>query len=292
MAQQGNHDGARVPERGRLLNLLHDGHSTGWGSDPSVYDVEAALATVAALGPLFGPRRYFRLDARGLASAPPAPCLFVSNHSGGTTIPDAWGFGIAWYRHFGRTRPLTVLAHELLFATEATGRFFAERGLLRASMQSARNAIVDFGRDVLVMPGGERDTWRPHRKRYQVEFAGRTGYAKLALELGVPIVPVANAGAHDTLWVLSDGRWIARALGLPRLVRAEIFPVHLSLPWGLAIGPWPHVPLPVTLRYRIGPAIVPPRPKGTAPTDDEVKALDAEVRAGVQRLLDALARER
>lgn len=278
-----------MPEKGLLLRLLHRDRSIAWGSDPSVFDPVATERTVERFGLLFGRHRWFGLDVRGLEQVPRAPCLFVSNHSGGTTIPDAWGFAIGWYRHFGVERPLHFLAHELVLATETTGRYFAQRGLLRASMQSAREAIERFGRDVIVMPGGERDTWRPHRRRYQVEFAGRTGYARLALELGVPIVPVANAGAHDTLWVLSDGRWLARALRLPELARAEIWPIHLSIPWGLAVGPWPHVPLPVTLRYRVGSAIVSKR--STNPSEDEVRALDAEVRASVQRLLDGLASE-
>jgi 1-acyl-sn-glycerol-3-phosphate acyltransferase len=275
-------DMPRVPERGRLLNLLHRGRSTRWGNDPGVLDLDATMKSVGAFGTLFGPRRYFRLEARGFEGVPQAPCLFVSNHSGGTMIPDAWGFVIAWYRHFGRARPLAVLAHELVFALESTGRYFARRGLLRASMQSARNVVTGFARDVLVMPGGERDTWRPHSERWKVQFAGRTGYARLAIELGIPIVPVANGGAHDTLWVLSDGHRLARAIGLQRLVRAEVFPIHLSVPWGLAIGPWPHVPLPVTLRYRVGTAIVPP-------PGPPVRTLDQQVRSAVQGLLDELA---
>ncbi len=85
------------------------------------------------------------------------------------------------------------------------------------------------------------------------------GYARLALKAGVPIVPLAHARAHETLIVLSDGRRFARALGLPAIARASIWPVHLSLPWGLAIGPWPHIPTPARLRCRIG---APVRPAG------------------------------
>jgi hypothetical protein len=103
-------------------------------------------------------------------------------------------------------------------------------------------------------------------------------------------VPVANAGAHETLVVLTDGRPVARALRLPELARAEIFPIHLSLPWGLAVGPWPHLPTPARLRYRIGPPILPPAglAPGADPPEELVQAVDAEVRAAVQRLLDEL----
>ena len=229
---------------------------------------------------LFGEGRYFGLDARGFEHVPRSPVMLVSNHSGGTAIPDVWGLGAAWYRHFGTGRPLHFMAHELILSTEATGRYFEARGVLRASWASAR-AAIDLGRDVVVMPGGDVDAWRPHRRRYEVEFAGRIGYARLALELGVPIVPVANAGPHDTLWVLADGRRVARALGLHRLVRAEIWPVHVSLPWGLAVGPWPHIPIPKLFRYRLGAPIHPA-------SNDTPESLDARVRHAVQSELDAL----
>jgi len=253
-----------------------------WGADPSVYDPRAVERTLRWMGLVFGERRWFRLDARGFENVPRAPVMLVSNHSGGTTIPDTWGFAFAWYRRFGVARPLHFMTHEMILATETTGRFFAQRGALRASSAAAREALLGHGRDVIVMPGGDVDAWRPHRRRYDVEFAGRTGYARLALELGVPIVPVANAGPHDTLFVISDGRRLARALGLHRIARAEIWPLHVSLPWGLALGPWPHLPIPARFRYRIGPPI---RPAGT------VTALDAHVRDAVQSLLDELAAE-
>ena len=278
-----------VPEKGRLLAFLHGGRTPTWGDDPGVFDPELTQKTVDRMGTLFGPGRYFRLETQSLADVPPAPAMFVSNHSGGTLIPDAWGFAIAWYRQFGMQRPIHLLAHELILSTETTGKYFAHRGVVRAAMQTARRILTDYRRDVLVMPGGARDTWRPWSRRYQVEFGGRTGYARLALELGVPIVPVANAGAHDTLLVLSDGRWLARAIGLHRMFRADILPIHLSLPWGLTVGPWPHIPLPVTLRFILGKAIIPPPLSGKTPTDDEVRALDAQVRAAVQAQLELLA---
>ena len=56
----------------------------------------------------------------------------------------------------------------------------------------AGRVLHEYGRDLLVMPGGEQDTWRPYHKRYAVNFAGRTGYARLALTWGVPIVPRAT----------------------------------------------------------------------------------------------------
>jgi 1-acyl-sn-glycerol-3-phosphate acyltransferase len=241
------------------------------------------------LGLLFGQRRYFRLDVRGLETIPPSPVLMVGNHSGGTMVVDAWGLFVAWHRHFGSQRPLLSLTHELVLATETTGRFFGRLGVLYASPEIALHALREHCRDVLVMPGGDLDTWRPFRERYRVRFSGRVGYARLALKAGVPIVPVAHAGAHHTLLVLTDGQRLAKALHMRAIARASVWPISLALPWGLAFGPLPHLPLPVTLRYRVGRPIVPRPPAGAEPTDEEVHALDLTVRTALQQELDKLA---
>ena len=70
-----------------------------------------------------------------------------------------------------------------------------------------------------------------------------------------------------------------------------MFPIHLSLPWGLAIGPWPHLPLPVTLRYRFGAPIEPNWRGAGEPPEAKVRALDEKVRASMQTQLDSLRAE-
>ncbi|MCB9573833.1 MAG: glycerol acyltransferase [Kofleriaceae bacterium] len=276
-----------------MLRWLHrDSGVPDGASDPGRYDPTAVAQILRFAGRFIGPGRYFRLDVRGLEHVPPRPSMVVSNHSGGTTIPDVWGFAYAWYRHFGASRPIHPLAHEIVTSTRTTARFFGRLGVLRAGRGVARDVLTGWGRDLMVMPGGDIDTWRPWRERYQVRFGGRTGYARTAILAGAPIVPVANAGAHDTLMVLSDGQRLARWLRLPELTRATVWPVHLSLPWGLAIGPLPHLPLPTTLRYRVGaPIAPPPLHPGEEPTDEMVGDLDAAVRAAVQGLLDGLRAE-
>lgn len=277
-------------EQGRLLSWLHKRQHVAWGTDPGEYDPEAVRATLPKIKKLFGPGKYFGVDVHGWENVPEGPVMVVMNHSGGTSIPDVWGFLSSWYQNFGVYRPLHPMAHEFILATRLTGEYFARRGVLRGSREIALSVLRDWKRDLMVMPGGDLDTWRPYSKRYEVRFSGRTGYARLALKAGVPIVPVAHAGAHETLIVLSDGRRIAKALGLPQLARASIWPVHLSLPWGLAVGPWPHIPVPARLRYCIGAPLPPPErvEPGEEPREEMVSAYDAEVQAAIQRQLDVL----
>ncbi len=71
-------------------------------------------------------------------------------------------------------------------------------------------------------------------------------------------------------------------MGLQGIARADVFPIHLSLPWGLGFGPLPRLPLPTTLRYVIGQPIA---------RGHDVAALDAAVRASVQQQLSQLQYE-
>jgi 1-acyl-sn-glycerol-3-phosphate acyltransferase len=260
----------------------------GWGRDPSAFEPAFVQRQHARISRMFGPGRYFGVDAQGWENVPDGASLLVSNHSGGTTVLDAWGLVWSWYDRWGFDRPLHGLAHEAVFATQTTGRFFARGGVLRASPESAAAVLGELKRPLLVMPGGDRDVWRPASERYHVRFAGRRGYARTAVEQNVPVVPVAHVGAHHTLLVLTDGRAIARRLGIKRIARAEIFPVHLSFPWGLAIGPWPHLPPPTTLHYRIGAPLYPSR---DLPFDEAVADLDLRTQAAIQALLDGMRGE-
>ncbi|MEM9188736.1 MAG: 1-acyl-sn-glycerol-3-phosphate acyltransferase [Myxococcota bacterium] len=274
-------------ERSWLLRQIHPENGVRWGTDPDICDPDAIAKTAERIGLLFGRGRWFDLEVEGLTALPPAPAMLVSNHSGGTMVPDAWGFAIGWHRHFGGERLLRIAAHEIILSTPLTGRYFGRRGIIRAHRDVTERTLRS-GYDVMIMPGGDQDVWRPHRDRYRVQFAGRKGYARLAILSQVPVVPVAHDGPHDTLYVLTDGRPIAKALRLYPLIRASVWPIHLSLPWGLALGPLPHLPLPTKFRYRVGPAIIPPPSNGGEPSPEDVADLDREVRAAVQHLLDEL----
>ena len=276
--------------RSRFLRFRHARGVEPWGSRPTDFDASRVHSTLRRIQALFDPDHgWFPAGVEGWHHLPPPGTLLIGNHSGGTVIPDVWGWMAAWYRQHGTERPLHGLAHEMVFSLNQTARFFAQRGILRANRTMARQILVEHQRDLLVLPGGDLDTWRPFRERWTVDFHGRKGYARIALETGAPIAPVAHAGAHHTLVVLDDGQRLAELLRLPELFRAHIFPVHLSLPYGLGVGPLPHLPPPTPLRYRIAPAIVPERlAPGVAPTPEQIDRLDLQVRSSLQHELNAL----
>ena len=119
-------------EEGRFLKWLHRDEGIAWGTDPGEYDPEAVKRMLPWVKKLFGPGRYFGVEVEGWRHVPEAPVMIVSNHSGGTTIPDVWGFMGAWYQNYGVNRPLHPMAHEIILSTQRDGR------VLRAARRAPR----------------------------------------------------------------------------------------------------------------------------------------------------------
>ena len=104
-------------------------------------------------------------------------------------------------------------------------------------------------------------SFAPHAMRDKIYFAERKGFIKLALRENVPIVPAISWGSHDTLIVLADMYEVMQQfhkMGMPWLLGVDplVFPIYLGLPWGLAFGPLPNIPLPVTIYTRVCSPIV------------------------------------
>jgi 1-acyl-sn-glycerol-3-phosphate acyltransferase len=133
---------------------------------------------------------------------------------------------------------------------------------------------------------------RPWRQRDEVVFGGRKGWIRMALEAQVPIVPVANVGASDTLFVLSGGEKVAKTLRLDKLLRAKTFPIGLGFPLGIAPAGIPQIPLPAKLRSEILEPIYLEGEEGQRFDDDYVERKEQDVVAALQAGVDRLAKKR
>src|SRR4051812_7291042 len=155
--------------------------------------IAATLPAVRAWGNL-----YFRAEVTGLEHIPKTtPVLLVGNHSGGTLIADTFVFAQHFYDRFGADRAFHQLAHDLVFQVPGVRASLSRFGTVPASPANMREAL-ERGAALLVYPGGDHETYRPSWEQDQIDFAGRTGFAKLALELGVPVVPVVAIGGQET----------------------------------------------------------------------------------------------
>jgi 1-acyl-sn-glycerol-3-phosphate acyltransferase len=234
---------------------------------------------------------WFRMEVDGWEEIPDAPVLLVGIHSGAPFVWDAWTIGFQWWRHFGRSRQLHGTAHDALMAAPGVGAYFRRMGVIPAAPDSMTAALA-AGHDVALWPGGEIDSLRPWVDRDQAVLAGRSGFVKLAIRSGVPVVPIATVGGPDAMPILASGRRLARWTRLDRVARLKRFPLALQAPWGISPALLPEVPLPAKIRMAFqAPVALEPDP-AAADDEDYVKAKYDEVQQSIQAGMDRLARRR
>jgi 1-acyl-sn-glycerol-3-phosphate acyltransferase len=267
-----------------LLSAVEDtaGSDALTGDDPVL---TTAMLAFRRLGTEFV-RRYNRLDVDAEESTFDGPVLFVGNHGfGGIFDLNVFATSAA-LDQMALDRPLTILTHQLAW-TLGVGRFIEPLGARPASQQTAEEAF-DSGHHVLVFPGGDLDAGKSWEDRNRIVFGGRSGFARLAIENKVPVVPIVTAGAGESLFVISSGERLARATRLDKLLRVKAAPISVSLPWGLnigAVGMLPYLPLPSKLVTRVLSAM---------PADENEEPVDyaARVETAMQRSLTEMTANR
>jgi 1-acyl-sn-glycerol-3-phosphate acyltransferase len=235
-------------------------------------------------------RLYHRAEVEGLENIPSrGPVLLVGNHSGGTVIVDTFILAHAFYEHFGPERRFHQLAHDLVFKVPGARALVRRYGTVPASPENMARAL-DRGAALLVYPGGDHETYRPTWEQGRIDFDGRTGFVKLALEHDVPIVPVVAIGGQETALFLGRGRRLARGLRLDKLLRLKVLPPVVGPPFGVTVLDLPgRVPLPAKVSIRV---LEPLRLRERLGDDPDVAAAYELVTGEMQRALTELAEER
>jgi 1-acyl-sn-glycerol-3-phosphate acyltransferase len=232
---------------------------------------------------------YFRGEVRGLGNIPDeGPVLMVGNHSGGNLTPDTGIFTLAFSTYFGVERPFYQLAHNLVLSMPGLG-FLRKFGTVAASHRNA-NTALDSGAALLVYPGGDYEVHRPSWETAKVDFGGRKGFIRLALDKNVPIVPVVSIGGQETAFFLSRGDRLAKLLRLDKMFRLKVLPISIAPPWGLNVGDMlGHFPLPAKITVEVLPPIHLREEFGPDPDLDQVYEYVIDT---MQEALVAMAAER
>jgi 1-acyl-sn-glycerol-3-phosphate acyltransferase len=232
---------------------------------------------------------WYRAEVRNLGYIPEqGRVLLVGNHTGGNLSPETIIFTLAFSTYFGVERRYHQLAHNLVLASPL-GPFLRNFGTVAASHENARKAL-EADAAVLVFPGGDWEVHRPSWQSSRIDFGGRKGFVRLAVEQEAPIVPVVTIGGQETALWLDRGAWLAKLLRLDRTLRLKVLPILIAPPWGLEIGDFlPRIPLPAKMTTEVLRPIDVRERFGPDPDPDEVYEY---VTGLMQDALDGLAAER
>jgi len=247
------------PAERRRLEGLHF-RDAGHGYDAFGMLPESVVCARGVLDLLH--RYYFRVRSHGAENLPrQGGAILIANHAG--TLPfDAAMICVDVSIHTDPPRVARVVTDFFVPRMPFVGTLFSRVG----AVNGARGNVSSLLRDdelLLIFPEGLPAIGKPFRERYRLREL-RAGHAELALELGVPIIPVAVIGSEE--------QW-------PQLGRAPGIGA-LSIPY----LPMVATPLPLPVRYHIhyGQAIDLCAELGAGPPTRDV------LRQAIRRTTDAL----
>jgi 1-acyl-sn-glycerol-3-phosphate acyltransferase len=236
-----------------------------YGVDPYGFDLDFTISAVAPFLWLY--RKYFRVTLHGIARVPAeGRVLLVSNHSGQLPF-DAAMIELALLVDMDPPRIARALVERWVPTLPFIAPFYARIGQVVGTPENCRRLLA-AGEALLVFPEGVRGLNKTFDVRYQLQPFS-TGFMRLALEAGAPIVPIGVVGAEEQAPALFDLKPLAKMLGLPA------FPITPYL-----------LPLPMPVHYHIHFG-EPLHFTGSPDAEDaELERQAGQVRAAVQALVD------
>ncbi|MGZ3809785.1 MAG: 1-acyl-sn-glycerol-3-phosphate acyltransferase [Bacteriovorax sp.] len=168
----------------------------------------------------------FRIKIEGLENVPSkGPLLFIANHNVGALIESHSSLFVLQERIPGST--LYGFTHPSLFKLAGISHYFQKIGAVPSTYDVA-SEVLSKGDSLMIFPGGNRQALRSvwHYRKNQFEWSH--GWAKIACQHRVPVVPITFKGSHFVNPIIISGGWISKVLVLPWLLGVKWSPVSLG----------------------------------------------------------------
>ena len=174
------------------------------------------------------------------------PLLFVGNHTLLGLLDVPLMFRELWRREGIFLNALGDRAH---FRIPLWRKMLRRYGVVEGSPANCAS-LFEQGACVLVFPGGAREVCKRKGEAYTLQWNHRLGFARLAIEHAVTIVPFSAVGVEDSLDIVYDAEDMARTPVGQWLDRAGLRD-DLRLPLVRGIGPTP-IPRPERFDFHFG----------------------------------------
>ncbi|MEM8609024.1 MAG: lysophospholipid acyltransferase family protein [Myxococcota bacterium] len=213
-------------------------------------------------------RHYLKVTAFGMENVPASGrALVIANHSGGIGA-DAAMILTSLILNDEAPRLGQGMAEYFLTRSPFTSQAMTRLGHLTGLPEHGVQLLEDE-RLVLVFPEGARGAGKLYKDRYKLVRFG-TGFMRLALQTGAPIIPCAFIGGEEAFPQLYHIKWLAK------LVNGPFVPVAPQLVL---------FPLPVACQVYYGPPMY-FEGDGSEP-DHVIRSHVEEVREAMTRLISA-----
>jgi 1-acyl-sn-glycerol-3-phosphate acyltransferase len=212
-------------------------------------------------------RDYFSTECTGIENVPKrGRAMLVSNHSGGYAI-DASMLAAACFFELEPPRLAHAMADKFIAQLPFVSEWATRVGQVTGLPHHARRLLSD-DRLLMVFPEGTRGTAKLYKERHQLVRFG-SGFVRLAMETGSPIIPTAVLGGGEAVPTVANLYRVGKLFGMPYI---PITPYLLA------------IPLPVKIHIRFGEPLL---FEGTGQEDDRFIADRVEqVKRSIAALID------
>ena len=218
---------------------------------------------------------YFRVEVEGIEHVPMSGGAVLAANHGGAALPyDAAMLGLAVLNEAPSPRRVRVIGTEIFNMLPTVSHLYRKVGAAYATRDDARE-LLRRNHLLGVFPEGERGFMKPVWEAYRVGRLGRGGFAEIAAEASVPIVPVAIVGSEEVHPAVMVSKRLARLVRL-------FFPDQRVDEIAVALNP---IPLPIRWKIRFLPPVA-PSSDGRPPDALELLERSEDIRQSIQHALD------
>lgn len=183
-------------------------------------------------------RHYFRVHVHGMHNVPArGRVMLIGNHSGGVAL-DAAMVMCSMLLELEPPRLVHSMVEKFIPKMPVLSLWTKRCGQVTGLPEHAVQ-LLEADRPLLVFPEGARGTAKLYPERYSLVDFG-SGFMRLALQTGSPIVPFAFLGGGAAIPTIYNAEGLGRLLGVPYV---PVTPYLLALP------------LPVRLDIVYGPPL-------------------------------------
>ena len=243
--------------------------------DPDAFGLDPVIAEMAwhLLNGLY--YDYFRVEVEGIEHVPTSGgAVLVANHGGAALPYDGAMLSLSVMNEASVPRRVRVIGTEIFNMLPFVSHLYRKVGAAYAARDDARELLAR-GHLLGVFPEGEGGFMKPVWEAYRVGRLGRGGFADIAEEAQVPIVPVAIVGSEEVHPAVMVSKRLAQLVRL-------IFPEQRIEEVAIALNP---IPLPIRWRIRFLPQVPPCGPDRPLDALERLERAE-DVRRSIQHALD------
>ncbi len=199
---------------------------------------------------------YFSPSFFGLENVDPdRPALYVANHTLYGTLDSPFIF-LTLYREKGIV--IRSLGDHFHYKVPIWRKLVTDCGAVLGNRENC-NRLMQAGAHILVFPGGGREVAKRKGEQNKLVWKTRTGFARMAIANGYPIIPLAALGADDTYDIRYDAidfksSRIGQALLKNKFINQQLRDGDVFLPISTGLGFTP-LPRPEKFYFSFGEPI-------------------------------------